>query len=118
MGCRNLDCACHKQLLIALNFSARGSGSFDVRAVHGRRELRCRRHVRQSVNRVLKFVTAKYGGVVPKAGETGELERSLAAELTRHLANLKSHQDVRSLRKVANEVRAIWSAANAHLAGC
>ena len=67
------------------------------------------------VNRVLTFVTAKYGGVVPEAGETGEREHSLAAELTQRLANLKSHQDERSLRKAADEVRAIWSAANAYL---
>jgi methionyl-tRNA synthetase len=67
------------------------------------------------VNRVLTFVTAKYGGVVPSSGETGELEHSLAAKLTHHLANLKSHQEERSLRKAADEVRAIWSVANAYL---
>ena len=71
------------------------------------------------VNRVLKFVIAKYDGVVPAAGKTGELEHSLAAELTQHLANLKSHQEERSLRKAADEVRAIWSVANAYLVcGC
>jgi methionyl-tRNA synthetase len=68
------------------------------------------------VNRVLKFVTAKYGGVVPAAGEAGELEHSLAADLTQHLANLRSHQGERSLRKAADEVRVIWSIANAYLA--
>jgi methionyl-tRNA synthetase len=68
------------------------------------------------VNRVLEFVTAKYDGVVPAAGEAGELEHSLAAELTQPLANLKSHQDERALRKAADEVRAIWSIANAYLA--
>ena len=67
------------------------------------------------VNRVLTFVAAKYGGVVPTAGEAGDLERSLAAELTRHLASLRSHQEERSLRKAADEVRAIWSRANAYL---
>ena len=64
---------------------------------------------------MLKFVTSKYDGVVPTAGETGELEHSLAAELAQHLANLKSHQDERSLRKAADQVRAIWSVANAYL---
>jgi hypothetical protein len=34
----------------------------------------------------LKFVTAKYDGVVPVAGETGEVEHSPAAELAQHLA--------------------------------
>ena len=67
------------------------------------------------VNRVLKFVTAKYGGVVPTAGKTGELEHSLTSRLAHHLANLKSYQDERSLRKAADEVRAIWSVANAYL---
>jgi len=67
------------------------------------------------VNRVLKYVAAKYDGVVPAAGEPGELEHSLTAELTRHIVNLKSHQDDRSLRKAADEVRAIWSVANAYL---
>jgi methionyl-tRNA synthetase len=50
----------------------------------------------------LKFVTAKYDGVVPAAGETDELEHSLVAELTQHLANLKSHQDEQSLRKAGS----------------
>jgi methionyl-tRNA synthetase len=68
------------------------------------------------VNRVLKFVTAKYDSVVPAAGEAGELEHFLVVELTQHLAHLKSHQDERSLRKAADEVRVIWSIANAYLA--
>lgn len=68
------------------------------------------------VNRVLKFVAVKYDGVVPAAGEAGEIERALAAELTQRLADLKSHHDERSIRKAADEVRAIWSAANVYLA--
>ena len=67
------------------------------------------------VNRVLKFVATKYDGVVPANGEPAELEQALAAELTQRLADLKSHQDERSLRKATDEVRAIWSAANAYL---
>jgi methionyl-tRNA synthetase len=67
------------------------------------------------VNRVLTFVAAKHDGVVPAGGEAGELEHSLIADLARHLANLKSHLDERSLRKAADEVRAIWSRGNAYL---
>jgi methionyl-tRNA synthetase len=67
------------------------------------------------VNRVLKFVAVRYDGVVPAAGEAGELEQALAAELTRRLAALRSHQDERSLRKAADQVRAIWRAANVYL---
>jgi methionyl-tRNA synthetase len=64
---------------------------------------------------VLKFVATKYDCVVPTAGEPAELEQALTAELTLRLADLKSYQDERSLRKVVDEVRAIWSAANAYL---
>jgi methionyl-tRNA synthetase len=64
---------------------------------------------------VLKFVATKCDGVVPTASEPAELEQALTAELTQRLADLKSHHDERSLRKVVDEVRAIWSAANAYL---
>jgi methionyl-tRNA synthetase len=64
---------------------------------------------------VLKFVATKYDCVVPTAGEPAELEQALTAEPTQRLADIKSHQDERSLRKVVDEVRAIWSAANAYL---
>ena len=64
---------------------------------------------------MLKFVATKCDGVVPTASEPAELEQALTAELTQRLADLKSHQDERSLRKVVDEVRAIWSAANAYL---
>ena len=43
------------------------------------------------------------------AGEWGELERALAAGPTQRIANLKSHQDDRSPRKAADDIRAIWS---------
>ena len=49
------------------------------------------------------------------SGEPAELEQALTAEPTQRLADIKSHQDERSLRKVVDEVRAIWSAANAYL---
>jgi methionyl-tRNA synthetase len=67
------------------------------------------------VNRVLTFVAVKYDGVVPAAGEAGELEQALAAELTQRLADLRFFQEQRSLRKAADEVRAIWRAANVYL---
>jgi methionyl-tRNA synthetase len=67
------------------------------------------------VNRVLKFVALKYDGVVPAGGANGRREQDLVDELARRLADLKSHHDQRSLRKAADEVRAIWSAANAYL---
>jgi methionyl-tRNA synthetase len=68
------------------------------------------------VNRVLKFVAAKYDGVVPTAGAAGDQEQALEVDLTQRLRSLKSHQDERSLRKAADEVRSIWSIANAYVA--
>jgi len=53
--------------------------------------------------------------VVPAGGKAGELEQALAAELTQRLADLRSFQDQRLLRKAADEVRAIWRAANVYL---
>jgi len=67
------------------------------------------------INRVLKFVASKYDGVVPTAGQPSELETSLEAKLEEHLTKLKAYHDERALRKAADEVRAIWSLANAYL---
>lgn len=67
------------------------------------------------VNRVLAFVANRYDGIVPAAGTSGDPESVLAATLSRHLATLRSHQNERSLRKAADDVRAIWSTANAYL---
>jgi hypothetical protein len=61
--------------------------------------IQCRRRHR------LKFVATKCDGVVPTTGEPAELEQALTAKLTRRLADLKFHQDERSLRKVVDEVR-------------
>jgi methionyl-tRNA synthetase len=68
------------------------------------------------VNRCLTFAVARFAGVVPEAGELGPLEHRLAASLDAHLACLRGHHESLSLRKAADEVRAIWRLANAYLA--
>ena len=68
------------------------------------------------VHRTLKFVATRYGGVVPGAGQSGEAEQCLAAELERHLEALRAHHEGLAFRKAADEVRSIWRLANGYLA--
>ena len=68
------------------------------------------------VHRVLSFVAARFGGVVPAGGAPGAREARLARTLDGHLAALRAAQDGRALRKAASEIRAIWRLANAYLA--
>jgi methionyl-tRNA synthetase len=68
------------------------------------------------VNRVLTFVATRYGGVVPEGGTPTEAEARLVAELDRRLAALRAQHDACAFRKAADEVRSIWSLANAYLA--
>jgi methionyl-tRNA synthetase len=66
-------------------------------------------------NRIVKLVRARWGGVVPSGGKTGEAEVRLEVELARHLGALRRHQREGSLRKAAESVRALWRAGNAYL---
>jgi methionyl-tRNA synthetase len=68
------------------------------------------------VNRTLTFVSSRFHGIVPDAGSPSEPERHLARELDRHLEALRQHHDSRSIRRAAEEVRAIWRLANAYVA--
>ncbi|MGO4722503.1 MULTISPECIES: methionine--tRNA ligase [unclassified Inquilinus] len=68
------------------------------------------------VHRVLSFVAARHGGLVPEAGEPAEPEHRLALALDRHLAALRGHHRALALRRAAEEVRAIWRLANTYLA--
>jgi methionyl-tRNA synthetase len=68
------------------------------------------------VNRVWRLVETRHGSRVPQACEPGEAELRLAAELDRHLAALRRHQDGCALRKSTTEVAAVWRLANAYLA--
>lgn len=60
------------------------------------------------VNRVLKFVFTRYTGFVPTEGQVGAPELQLSSQLAGSLQTLRGHLDRRSLRKAAEEVRAIW----------
>jgi methionyl-tRNA synthetase len=68
------------------------------------------------VNRTLTFVASRYQGVVPEGGVASEPESQLEQELEQHLNALRCHHASCSLRKAADEVRAIWRLANSYLA--
>lgn len=68
------------------------------------------------VNRTLAFVENRYGGVIPDAGSPAEPEERLSGEIAGRLTALQGHHDALALRKAADEVRAIWRAANGYIA--
>ncbi len=67
------------------------------------------------VSRITKFCRAKFGEVVPEAGEYGEAEAALIADLTERVARYQEHMDAVEVRKSAQELRAIWAAGNEYL---
>ena len=67
------------------------------------------------VNRVLKFATSRFDGVVPDGGETGEHEAWLASEVEMRLKAIASHYEAMEFRKAAAETRALWAAGNDYL---
>jgi methionyl-tRNA synthetase len=67
------------------------------------------------VNRIISFAHQAFDGRIPSGGEPGEVEISLAAELDRRIASLRTHHEACEFRRAAAETRAIWSAANAYL---
>ncbi|WP_375548841.1 methionine--tRNA ligase [Oceanicaulis alexandrii] len=67
------------------------------------------------VNRVLKFATSRFEGVVPDGGETGEHEAWLASEVETRLKAIASHYEAMEFRKAASETRALWAAGNEYL---
>ncbi|WP_119273278.1 methionine--tRNA ligase [Taklimakanibacter deserti] len=68
------------------------------------------------VNRVLKFVSSRYGGRVPEGGAPAEAEQRLTREIEQRLTSLRAHHAAVELRKSAEDVRAIWRLANNYLA--
>ncbi len=69
------------------------------------------------VNRILKFVDTRYGGVVPAGPAAGEREARLRVDLTQRLAVLRAQHDARQLRRASDAIRSIWHLANGYLAG-
>jgi methionyl-tRNA synthetase len=67
------------------------------------------------VNRIISFTHRAFDGRIPSGGEPSEQETSLAAELDRRIALLRTHHEACEFRRAAAETRAIWSAANAYL---
>jgi methionyl-tRNA synthetase len=63
------------------------------------------------VQRVLSFVVARYGGVVPD----GPTDPDLPAKLSGLLDHLRNRHEALALRGTADAVRAIWKEANVHL---
>lgn len=67
------------------------------------------------VNRITKYCTAKFDGVVPDGGEPGEAEAWITAELAERLPRLIDYYEAMEFRKAAAETRAIWAAGNEYL---
>jgi methionyl-tRNA synthetase len=67
------------------------------------------------VNRVVRFTHQAFDGRIPAGGKPGEPEISLAVELRRRLAALKSSHEALEFRRSAAETRGIWGLANAYL---
>jgi methionyl-tRNA synthetase len=67
------------------------------------------------VNRIAKFCTARFGGIVPDRGEYGPLEAETTAALEQRLATLTRHMEALEFRKSAAELRAMWVIGNEYL---
>ena len=67
------------------------------------------------VNRIAKFCTARFGGLVPDKGEYGPLEAETTSALEQRLVTLTHHMEALDFRKSANELRSIWVAGNEYL---
>ncbi|MDQ7018899.1 MAG: methionine--tRNA ligase [Robiginitomaculum sp.] len=68
------------------------------------------------VNRITRFATAKFDGVVPGGGTPGALEEALAAQLKERLGALTGYYEAMEFRKAMAETRAIWAMGNEYLA--
>jgi methionyl-tRNA synthetase len=67
------------------------------------------------VNRIAKFCTARFGGIVPDQGEYGALEAETTAALEQRLATLTRQMEALEFRKSAAELRAMWVIGNEYL---
>ncbi|WP_368184487.1 methionine--tRNA ligase [Aestuariibius sp. HNIBRBA575] len=67
------------------------------------------------VSRVTKFCRSKFGEEVPSAGDYGDAENALIADLTTKIRAYETHMDAMDVRKSAGELRAIWVAGNEYL---
>ena len=67
------------------------------------------------VSRITKFCRTKFGEAVPEAGEYGEQEQALIADMTTRVRAYEAYMDAMEVRKSAQELRAIWVAGNEYL---
>jgi methionyl-tRNA synthetase len=67
------------------------------------------------VNRIAKFCTARFNGVVPDKGEYGPLEAATTAALEQRLTTLTRQMEALEFRKAAAELRAMWVIGNEYL---
>lgn len=67
------------------------------------------------VNRILKFTTSRFDGVIPEGGEPGENEAWLAEEIETRLKAISQHYEAMDFRKAGAETRALWAAGNDYL---
>jgi methionyl-tRNA synthetase len=67
------------------------------------------------INRIAKFCTARFGGVVPEKGDYGALEAETTTALEQRLANLTRQMEALEFRKSAMELRSMWVIGNEYL---
>jgi methionyl-tRNA synthetase len=68
------------------------------------------------VSRTLKFAAARFDGVIPDGGFSGDAERKLAADIQRHGDAYTTLLGELQFRKAAAELRAVWVKGNEYLA--
>ncbi len=68
------------------------------------------------VNRILKFGAARFDGKIPEGGQGGEATDKLIAKLEAGIGLYTAQLEDRQFRKAAQELRAIWVAANEFVA--
>ena len=67
-------------------------------------------------NRLLRFLGARFGGIVPSGGAPGPAEAALLARCRDLVQDITAQFEAIRLRKAAAGIRALWSLGNAYLA--
>jgi methionyl-tRNA synthetase len=67
------------------------------------------------VNRIAKFCTARFAGVVPEKGNYGALEAETTTALEERLATFTRQMEALEFRKSATELRSMWVIGNEYL---
>lgn len=67
------------------------------------------------VNRLLRFTVSKFGDKVPEAASPGPAEERLAERVAQLSASCAANHEAVRLRRVADDLRALWSLVNEYL---